>query len=34
MNAGGPLSGPVPAMSDGICPAEFPVRLDSGCFSR
>lgn len=34
MNAGGPLSGPVPAMPDGICPAEFPVRLDSGCFSR
>ncbi len=32
MDAGGPLSGPVPAMPDGSCPPEFPKKQDGACF--
>lgn len=31
LNAGGPTVGPVPAMSSGRCPAEYPVKRDDAC---
>ncbi len=32
MNAGGPTTGPVPMMPNGICPREFPTVRDSACY--
>lgn len=34
MNAGGPTSGPVPAMPDGECPVEYPVSQPTGCYAN
>ncbi len=34
MEAGGPTSGPVPAMSDGGCPVEYPVSQTTGCYAN
>jgi hypothetical protein len=31
--AGGPSSGPVPAMLNGSCPREFPTMRDGACYS-
>jgi hypothetical protein len=31
-NAGGPISGPVPVMPDGSCPAEYPVKQNGACY--
>lgn len=31
LDAGGPISGPVPVMPGDSCPEEFPVRLNDGC---
>jgi hypothetical protein len=33
LEAGGPLSGPVPLMPDGGCPREYPVERDGSCHS-
>lgn len=33
LNAGGPTVGPVPAMSGGRCPAEYPVKRDDVCYA-
>lgn len=33
LNAGGPSAGPVPAMRDGECPEEFPIREGGGCYA-
>ncbi len=33
MKAGGPSSGPVPAMPDGGCPEEFPQERGGACYS-
>jgi hypothetical protein len=33
LEAGGPLSGPVPLMPDGDCPREYPVEKDGSCHS-
>jgi hypothetical protein len=30
--SGGPSGGPVPLMTDGSCPREFPVERDGGCY--
>ncbi|MCA1731900.1 MAG: hypothetical protein LC751_21650 [Actinobacteria bacterium] len=32
MNAGGPMSGPVPMMPNGSCPREFPEIRDGACY--
>jgi hypothetical protein len=32
LRAGGPEEGPVPAMVDGECPAEFPTKQDGACY--
>ncbi len=34
MDAGGPTSGPVPAMPDGGCPVEYPVPQTTGCYAN
>ncbi len=34
MNAGGPVSGPVPVMPSGSCPAQFPVQQDGACYTN
>ncbi len=34
MNAGGPTTGPVPMMSDGRCPTEFPTIRDGVCYPQ
>jgi hypothetical protein len=33
-NAGGPANGPVPLMTGGSCPPEFPVERSGGCYPR
>jgi len=33
MNAGGPETGPVPLMSNGTCPIEYPVEHKGSCYS-
>jgi hypothetical protein len=33
MEAGGPAAGPVPTMSGGSCPPEFPVERDGACWA-
>ncbi len=32
LNAGGPQDGPVPLMSNGNCPKEFPVKQGQACY--
>lgn len=32
MSAGGSKDGPVPLMSDGTCPTEYPLELSDGCY--
>jgi hypothetical protein len=32
-NAGGPSSGPVPLMSDGGCPVEYPIQQNKACYA-
>ncbi len=34
MNAGGPVSGPVPVMPSGNCPTHFPVEKDEACYAN
>ena len=34
LEAGGPTSGPVPLMSDGGCPREFPAMRGEACYLR
>ena len=34
MEAGGPTSGPVPAMPDGGCPVEYPLSQATGCYAN
>jgi hypothetical protein len=34
LEAGGPSSGPVPLMSNGSCPREFPTMRDGACYLR
>jgi len=34
MEAGGPTSGPVPAMPDGGCPVEYPLPQATGCYAN
>lgn len=34
MNAGGPVSGPVPLMPAGGCPEEYPVERGGACFTQ
>lgn len=31
LEAGGPAGGPVPLMSNGKCPVEFPIEMPDGC---
>jgi hypothetical protein len=31
LDAGGPVSGPVPPRPDGSCPAEFPSKQNGAC---
>lgn len=33
LEAGGPVSGPVPLMPDGGCPEEFPMQRDGACYT-
>ena len=32
LEAGGPVSGPVPLMPDGSCPSAHPVKQDTACY--
>lgn len=34
LNAGGPRKGPVPLMSGGACPPEYPERRGEGCYRK
>ena len=34
LDAGGPSSGPLPLMSNGGCPREFPIKRDGACYPR
>jgi len=34
LDAGGPISGPLPLMPDGGCPREFPTKRDGACYAR
>ncbi len=33
-DAGGPTGGPVPLLSDGGCPPEFPTKHNGACYTR
>lgn len=34
ISSGGPRLGPVPLMSDGRCPVEYPLHRGDGCYRR
>ena len=34
MEAGGPVVGPVPVMSSGGCPEEYPLKRENNCYSE
>ncbi|WP_273845677.1 hypothetical protein [Rubrobacter calidifluminis] len=34
ISSGGPRFGPVPLMSDGRCPVEYPLHRSDGCYRR